>query len=186
MQGPQDLYLCHILSSVINGNADPPSPPAVPHGPGHCRVGRSGCTPARPLCVRGHAPPPPQRSGPPPLSPSRAQTTRRRGPQGRPFLGPSLCRSRRRSMIKLCSLSTISSRLRHRGMRRVRAVGGTGGGGSTAGAGVCLGARAGRQTASFSAPKAHQTLKTLGNVFKSCQRIVANLRVFLLQSATET
>ena len=26
MQGPQDLYLCHILSSVINGNADPPSP----------------------------------------------------------------------------------------------------------------------------------------------------------------
>ena len=26
MQGPQDLYLCHILSSVINGNTDPPSP----------------------------------------------------------------------------------------------------------------------------------------------------------------
>ena len=29
MQGPQDLYLCHILSSVINGNADPPTPAAV-------------------------------------------------------------------------------------------------------------------------------------------------------------
>ena len=26
MQGPQDLYLCHILSSVTNGNADPPPP----------------------------------------------------------------------------------------------------------------------------------------------------------------
>ena len=26
MQGPQDLYLCHILSSVTNGKADPPSP----------------------------------------------------------------------------------------------------------------------------------------------------------------
>ena len=26
MKGPQDLYLCHILTSVINGNADPPSP----------------------------------------------------------------------------------------------------------------------------------------------------------------
>ena len=26
MQGPQDLYLCHILSSVTNANAAPPSP----------------------------------------------------------------------------------------------------------------------------------------------------------------